>query len=618
MKIILEVLSMVFLVFHGTIAQPFTPDEIDRIDNFMLEAMDCFGYTGLMVSMVRGGQTVFARGYGKAEDYGEDLLDIDATPQTIFPIASCSKHFTGTILGHVIENTNYTWDTPIYNILKDYGEDVHFNDIHRTREMTLRDMLAHRHGIPGHDIILAADTFSREEMVQRIRFFRPTSPIRNNWDYNNILYGLAAYVGEKITGKTWDDLLKEEFWDKLGMTSTSTLLLGNRTNYEGFARAHVNLLGDTILGPLDMGTFSGVARGAAGAGGVAISAEDMGKWMNFQMGANDFDDIINPLIFDDVRGSSSLTRRFIGPGSVVPRREFYSGSDRYSLGFHSGWWRGHPSFTHSGSLVMYTSHMGLLPYANIGVASAINNPGSGMSQIRQFGYDMLLGLEPVMNITRACGDMRRQALEDEQEEDDYEDYGLKMGLQTVIKSLGNLNLQKMQKKIKEKSKLGVPLTSDGDLNKLFEAIGNMKPGAKKIARSKKHRVRRQGERPLEDYTGTFGNFAYGNVTIALYPDDPDDAFDGDLLLIYSWIELTLDRSEENPDHFDLSLLGLIEPFEFPVSFSARGPSGAIDTAEIPLDPRDGPYTYTRDLKFADAPPPDSVECPTPAPCGPGN
>ncbi|CAH1800489.1 unnamed protein product [Owenia fusiformis] len=610
--LLLQIILVAFLA-PGVQPQPLTPEERTRVDEFMREVRECSSHTGMIVSMVRGGETVFTGAYGLAVDNEGTENDIPATTSTVFPIASCSKHFTGTIIGHVLQNTNYDWDTPVHQILRDQGEDVYFIDMLRTNEMSLRDLLAHRHGIPGHDVILAANTFSREELMQRIRFLKPTSPIRNNYDYNNILYGLAAYVVEKISGKTWDQLLKEEFWDKLGMTRTSTLLLGNSTGYDGWARGHVSLLGESILGPLDMARFGGVARGAAGAGGVAITAEDWGRWMNFQM-HNIQEEITHPQIIDDVRSTSQITRRLVRRGSTKPDRPWFRGNVGYGLGWGMGWYRGNPTVSHGGSLLFYTSSMGMLPYRNIGVGMAVNNPGSP-SRASQFAMDILLGVEPTVNISTVCGliqkDKEEQEADLENEDGMDEDFpGMKLMLQGIIRNLPKDELNQLKKAVKQKKTHN--LFMDKHMNKLFKALADMDENPRR--KVKKLRKRRQAGRPLDAYTGTFGNFAYGNVTISIYPDDPDDDFTGDLMLTYGQIELTLDRDEENPDKFDISILGLVEIFGDQVTFWGSGPDGNIDRAEIPLDPRDGPYSYARDRMFSDAPPPNTGNCPNPPVC----
>ncbi|CAH1800502.1 unnamed protein product, partial [Owenia fusiformis] len=168
---ILLLIGMLFV--GGGYTQELTQKELQFVDDLIRKFMDCNDIVGMPLTLVRGGKTILAKGYGLAQDYDDDERDVPVTNKTIFPVASVSKHFTGTILSHLIEKTNLTWDSPVSDIMWSLGEEFHFYDPWRTKEVSLRDIIAHKTGIPGHESILAADVFSREEIIPRLRFLRP-------------------------------------------------------------------------------------------------------------------------------------------------------------------------------------------------------------------------------------------------------------------------------------------------------------------------------------------------------------------------------------------------------------------------------------------------------------
>ena len=46
-------------------------------------------------------------------------------------------------------------------------------------------------------------------------------PFRESYLYNNFMYGLASVIAEQIGGKPWEDLIAEELYGPLGMTTSS-------------------------------------------------------------------------------------------------------------------------------------------------------------------------------------------------------------------------------------------------------------------------------------------------------------------------------------------------------------------------------------------------------------
>ncbi|CAH1799367.1 unnamed protein product [Owenia fusiformis] len=599
---------------HG---QQLNAQEHRRINDFITRAMECHGYTGLLVSVVRGGEAVFTEGFGDAiKDDDNPSNNVKVTADTIFPIASVSKHMTSSIIGKVLQNTSYTWSTPFRKMMSELPtpEDIYFSDFWRTNKTSLTDLLAHRMGTSGQDVLLAMDQWTKPELMQRLRFLRPNAEFRNSYLYNNIMYAVASYVAERHAGKEWDELLRDEFFEPLGMRNTSTIRLGLDSNYSGWAQPHVNVLFDRndTIGPLPMELIRGVANAAAGAGGVATTAKDMAKWMNFQLDfENDrYKSILDPILTHQIRRGIWVRTTGFSESRVPPMSNFSRGSLSYGLGIGNDFWRGHPMLTHGGSLVIYTSTYAILPYMNIGVFIASNQPALFLPEIRMFIMDLLLGVsDPYMDIDKFC------KLPDSVVhviptvvEGQNEDFGLRYGIETMLKQVGINKLKRLRSKLANKDLRG--LKSNENAYAIAKAIQAI-PDAD-------DRNQKRSDEDFRKYTGTYGNFAYGNCTVKLYPKNDtgiiDGLFDGDLMLTYGWLELTLKRIDpSNPDVFELSVLEEYIPTTDNVTFWRSTTNGSIDRMELSLDPADGPYPWVRDLKFSDAPPPLAHECPTPPP-----
>ena len=101
------------------------------------------------------------------------------------------------------------------------GEDFRFYDDMRTKYATLEDLLSHRLGIPSNNNLRLDTNLTRANLPKRLRYLRATFGFRRSFLYSNLMYGVITYIAERLGGKTWEDLVQEEIFDPLGMTSSS-------------------------------------------------------------------------------------------------------------------------------------------------------------------------------------------------------------------------------------------------------------------------------------------------------------------------------------------------------------------------------------------------------------
>ena len=62
----------------------------------------------------------------------------------------------------------------------------------------------------------------REEIIQRLRFIKPATSFRSAYAYDNLLYIAAGQLIPAVTGKSWDDFVRDRIFTPLGMTNTFT------------------------------------------------------------------------------------------------------------------------------------------------------------------------------------------------------------------------------------------------------------------------------------------------------------------------------------------------------------------------------------------------------------
>jgi CubicO group peptidase (beta-lactamase class C family) len=112
------------------------------------------------VAVVRGGKTVYAKGFGLREVGKTDQVD----PDTVFQVASLSKSISSTCVSAAVSKDLVKWSDRVTTYLPDFR----LSDPQVTDQLTIADLFSHRSGLPataGDD--LESFGFDRATMVTR-------------------------------------------------------------------------------------------------------------------------------------------------------------------------------------------------------------------------------------------------------------------------------------------------------------------------------------------------------------------------------------------------------------------------------------------------------------------
>ncbi|XP_035664383.1 D-alanyl-D-alanine carboxypeptidase-like [Branchiostoma floridae] len=202
----------------STMTSPDLQQRLQDLDTFIQNLMTCESrlVVGLTVSVVKDGQTVFAKGYGQRDLQTGQAVD----NRTLFGVGSISKSFTSALLAAILgEREDVSWDTVLTDIL---GPSFRFRDLFRTEKATPRDLLAHKIALenPWYVAVIMGQDIDRSEFARRMRYYREIYPFRTTFRYNDVMYTLAAHVAEKLAGKPFETLLRERILQPLGMNDT--------------------------------------------------------------------------------------------------------------------------------------------------------------------------------------------------------------------------------------------------------------------------------------------------------------------------------------------------------------------------------------------------------------
>jgi CubicO group peptidase (beta-lactamase class C family) len=360
-------------------AQVLPPD----FDALVARAMKTFEVPGMAIAVVKDGKIVLAKGYG-VRKLGEPA-PVDA--QTLFGIASNTKAFTATALGLLVEEGKIEWDSPVINYLPWFQ----MSDPYVTREMTVRDLLVHRSGLglgAGDLMLFPETTYSRREILRRLRYIPLSRSFRGAYAYDNILYLAAGEVIEAVSGKPWEDFISERILKKTGMLSSRPRHTAAEPSLN-VAIPHAPLETGVTPQPIDENDNMNPA------GGILSCAEDMAKWMLVHLNEGRLAD--GTRLFSDRTErelTSLVTPIAVGlpPAELLPQRMNFRG---YALGLNVNDYRGRKLVSHTGGLTGYVSRVAIVPELELGIAVLTNQEsGEAYNAIVYAVLDQAMGAAP--------------------------------------------------------------------------------------------------------------------------------------------------------------------------------------------------------------------------------
>jgi CubicO group peptidase (beta-lactamase class C family) len=252
------------LVFSFASGQTLTLDSrsIYKVDSLCKQYFD---NTGAIVLLARNGAPVFRKAYGHANEE----LNVPMNTDHKHGIGSVSKQFAAIAILLLQQEGKLHVKDDVRKHLPSY--DTH------GRTITIEHLLTHTSGIPSYSELYGFDTLVNRPVSNAalVRFFETPDLIfepGSDWSYSNSGFVLAALIVEKITGKPFNDFLKERIFKPLLMTETtvgtSDFVIPGKTAEYGRT---------TPFGQFKLETQYDWYWGY-GAGQIVSTADDMLKW----------------------------------------------------------------------------------------------------------------------------------------------------------------------------------------------------------------------------------------------------------------------------------------------------------------------------------------------------
>jgi D-alanyl-D-alanine carboxypeptidase len=345
-----------FTLLHAFAAPAKLPDmfDVQAVDKFLSEQVKQNNRVGLSVAIVKDGQVVLAKGYGK-----RSLQDGRAVEtNTIFAIGSVSKQFTCAAILLLAEDGKLSVSDPVAK---------YYPNLTRAADITLLDLMNHVSGYPDYYPLDFVDRrmlqpIAEDELIRQYAGGKLDFEPRSKYSYSNTGYILLGRVVEKVSGESFGAFLSRRIFQPLGMTQTvyelDTKDSRLATGYQTFALSEPEVIAPEAAGWL------------RGAGGIYSTPLDLVNWDLALMSGK----VLRPESYALMTSARKLTN-----GKM---------SD-YGCGLRVTTQSGRPVLAHNGAVSGYNTYSAMVPSTRSAVIMTCNLEG-GMGSLPGQIFSLLL------------------------------------------------------------------------------------------------------------------------------------------------------------------------------------------------------------------------------------
>ena len=347
----------------GIDSEPRLSDLGQYIESSLLE----WDMPGLAVAVVLDDKVVFAQGFGIKEVGKDDAVD----PKTLFQIGSTTTAFAAATLGALVDDGLLEWDDPVITHLPWFT----LKDPSVTRNVTIRDLLAHRSGMPP--IVSCACTAKRKRVAERARMLDNQTPLRRN-SHSNQAYGIAGLIVKRSLGEIGATGLRNAFsaahmsdsegspyniWGDL----VAPAFLGQPRGQVGIADAPDERGDATVWIVMELDVLHGSHTTTCKLPNMVSNVMDMANWLIMQVNAGDFEgvQVLNASTVQEMHApqiSSQSTFLFTDEGRPVS----------YGMGWTRETFNGKTYLSHGGGIFGFPAYAALLPEIKAGIVVLAN------------------------------------------------------------------------------------------------------------------------------------------------------------------------------------------------------------------------------------------------------
>lgn len=339
-------LSLIVVALFLCVAKVQAQDNnqiIAKTVDYIKEIQEKWKIPGLSFALVKDGEMIYSGAFGVKELGKSEPVDT----KTLFQIGSISKSFTATVIASLVGEGKLKWEDSVKNILPDFE----MYDKWVEQNLQVRDIMTHHTGLQGQlGTYIPNMGYGRDDIYKMFARLKPTYGFRGAYEYNNITFIIASKIIEIITGKSWEENVKERIFAPLGMDSS--ILLGeefdaakNVVTPHSFEYAKGRPLSDsTWRDSIVVKPMIGEERALhwlsviGPAGSISSNVEDMSKYLIFHLnkGFINGKQVVTKEQMEYVRKGHTITSQDSARINLYGHCWFVEQNSRYRLYFHTG------------------------------------------------------------------------------------------------------------------------------------------------------------------------------------------------------------------------------------------------------------------------------------------
>ncbi|WP_084787807.1 serine hydrolase domain-containing protein [Anaerobacillus alkalidiazotrophicus] len=322
-------------------------DVEEFLDIVIGERRDEFNIPNVTVSVVSGGEIIFAKGYGYADYENNNLVDPE---KTLFRIGSTSKLFTWTAVMQLVEAGKLDLDTDINEYLDfELPDTIEYKRGKSIAEpITIKHLMSHSPGF--EDYMTNVFSLYEDSLIPLAQYVREKRPTRvfvpgEVTAYSNYGTALAGYIVEVVSGVPFAQYVEENIYQPLGMEFSTF-----RQPLPSELADHMSKSYRSVNGEFVEAKFEFVPEPA---GSMSSSAIDMAKFMLAYLQKGQYEGV-------SILKEDTVQKMFTEQFSQHPRL------DGMAYGFIKATFNGRDIFHHPGGMMLYDTSFYLIPDEEVG------------------------------------------------------------------------------------------------------------------------------------------------------------------------------------------------------------------------------------------------------------
>jgi CubicO group peptidase (beta-lactamase class C family) len=326
----------------------------DSLDSYIKRGLTTWNIPGLSVAVIKDGEVVFMKGYGVTRVGGTESVN----ENTLFMIGSNTKAFTATAMT-ILQSSG---KVSLNDKVRKWMPEFRLRDSLASNDIMICDLLSHRIGFETFqgDFTYWNSDLSRAEVIGKMALIHAPYHFRTQWGYCNAAFTAAGELIPRISGKTWEDVVKDSIIAPLKMSRTFTNI-DDAKMVTNIAMPHSII--NNKLQKISFGNLSNLAP----AGSMVSSVKDMCNWLMVHLDNGMFNGsrVISPEAIQSIRKPYSII-------ALDPRDRQTTHFYLYGLGLLVNDYNGKLVYSHTGGVDGFLSSVMFIPEEKVGIVVLTN------------------------------------------------------------------------------------------------------------------------------------------------------------------------------------------------------------------------------------------------------